>query len=196
MTINYSDYMAGGLIKTGFKEGGSATSNDTTLQNCFSSQFSKYLIVGENISVVTQTSFSSASARFLHSGTTEITSYDTHFQRLLSSQSSSGATGQNGYYQVNEIVIHDSKIPQESFDRPFGFRMFLNLGTHTNNFSSYYGHFSGGASNNNNSWISGRFSGIINGNNQPDGFRLRTNNSANRFSSNTRITVYGMHSGI
>ena len=195
-TINYSDYMGGGLIKTGFQQGGSFVSNDTTLQYCFSSQFSRYLIVGENISIVTQTAFSDAKARFLHSGSTEITSYDSHFQRLLSSSASSGSTGQNGYYQVNEVVMHDTLLPQENYDRPFGFRMFLNLGTHSNNFSSYYGHFSGGASNNNTNWISGRFSGIINGTNQPDGFRLRTNDSANRFSSDTRITVYGMHTGV
>ncbi len=194
---NYSDAKYGvipgtSLVKTGFVQGGSATSNDTTLQNCFNSQFSSYLIVGENISIVTQTAFSDAKARFLYSGTTEITSYDAHFQRLLSNSGSSGSTGQNGYYQLNEVIMHDTQLPQESFNRPFGFRMFLNLGNHTNTFSSYYGHFSGGASNNNTNWISGRFSGIINGSNQPDGFRLRTNDSANRFPSNTKITVYGM----
>jgi hypothetical protein len=194
---NYSDAKYGiipgaNLVKTGFVEGGSTTSNDTTLQNCFNSQFSSYLIVGENISVVTQTAFSSASARFLRSGNQEILSYDSHFQRLLSSSGNSGSTGQNGYYQVNEVVIHDSQLPQESFNRPFGLRMFLNLGNHTNTFSSYYGHFSGGAGSNNTNWISGRFSGIINFDDQPDGFRLRTNDSSNRFPSNTKITVYGM----
>jgi hypothetical protein len=194
---NYSDakygmISGGSLIKTGFVEGGSTTTNETTLQNCFNSQFSSYLIVGENISVSPQSAFSDAKARFLHSGTTEITSYDAHFQRLLSSSGNSGSTGQNGYYQLNEVIMHDTQIPETTFDRPFGFRMFLNLGDHTNTFSSYYGHFSGGAGGTNTAWISGRFSGIINGSDQPDGFRLRTNDSANRFASNTKITVYGM----